>query len=807
MNRPEQHFRARLAVLMVGGALIAALFPMAGSVLAATSITAATNGGAISADTATPSPGTGAWTALGGPVVNEGAAADIPNSGTVTLTLTGSYEFRTTAQGGAVGAAFTATGACALTATTPIITAATITTTLGGTATSGTERCHLTFSGIQVRPIVGVMPNTGALAFSGAITGAAGTLAMVAGTPILQFTTQPSSTATAATAFAAQPIVESVDRFDNPRAADSVTLAIKSGTGTAGAILTCTTNPVATNASGLATFAGCKIDKSGTGYLLRATATGATAVDSTAIAVSPGAAAQLGFATQPARGIPGIAFAAQPVVAIQDAQGNTVTSASTTVTLSLTTGSGTLSCTGGLNKGTTAGVATFAGCRLDAVGVGFKITAAAPSYANVPSASFDVADRLAFTTQPAGAVGGVAFTTQPVVAVRAGASATAVNDNGTVVTLGIKALTGAAGATLTCTSGLTRTAVAGVATFSGCWIDKSSPTGNPYVLVASSLSLAGAESSSLAVVAGAASKLLFTVQPAATNSGVVFAAAPAVSITDAGGNVVTTSTASVTLALGANPGAGTLTCTGGLTKAAVAGVATFTGCSINNAGTGYTLVAASTGLTSATSSAFTVTAPAAVISLVRSTGMVTYGGSVGFSIQFASLGARTVFLEHTYVGSAWTTVATLTTNASGFASTSYAPTRTGYYRVRFAGTPDLSAAFSNVVLVGTRQTVTLFPTHTGVMTIDKGRTITFRSTIRPLRPDLVASSVTFRFYQKVSGSWVLKYERHVSVDAAGTARTAFRFGVSGSWYVMAFAARSPYNSVSRFSQREVFVVH
>ena len=35
MNRPERYFRGRLAVLLTGGALVAALFPMAGSVLAA----------------------------------------------------------------------------------------------------------------------------------------------------------------------------------------------------------------------------------------------------------------------------------------------------------------------------------------------------------------------------------------------------------------------------------------------------------------------------------------------------------------------------------------------------------------------------------------------------------------------------------------------------------------------------------------------------------------------------------------------------------------------------------------------------
>jgi hypothetical protein len=211
--------------------------------------------------------------------------------------------------------------------------------------------------------------------------------------------------------------------------------------------------------------------------------------------------------------------------------------------------------------------------------------------------------------------------------------------------------------------------------------------------------------------------------------------------------------------------------------------------------------------TANTSPAITVVTPA-VISLVRSTGMIAYGTYVGFSIQMNSLGvSRTVYLEHTYVGSSWATVATLSTNASGFVATTYPATRTGYYRVRFAGAADIGAAYSPVVLVGVRQTANLFPTHTGVLTIAKGRTINFRSTVAPLRPDLVASNVTFRFYQKVAGAWVLKYERHVAADTAGTARTTFTFGVRGTWYVMSFADRSPYNAVSRFSQRQVFLVH
>ena len=148
------------------------------------------------------------------------------------------------------------------------------------------------------------------------------------------------------------------------------------------------------------------------------------------------------------------------------------------------TTSGTLACSSSTSSN---GVATFAGCRIDKVGVGDTLIATATGLTSATSALFDVADRLVFTTQPAGAGGGIAFTTQPVVAVRAGATATATHDTKTPVTISIRPGTGATGAILTCTGGLSRTVVAGVASFAGCAIDKASPTSpaNPYVLVAS----------------------------------------------------------------------------------------------------------------------------------------------------------------------------------------------------------------------------------------------------------------------------------------------------------------------------------
>src|SRR5947199_36 len=81
---------------------------------------------------------------------------------------------------------------------------------------------------------------------------------------------------------------------------------------------------------------------------------------------------------------------------------------------------------------------------------------------------------------------------------------------------------------------------------------------------------------------------------------------PAVQATeqDAQGNPATGFTGNVSVAIGTNPSTGTLA--GTKVVAAVGGVATFSGLSIDKVGTGYTLTA--TGAGSATSAAFNITA-------------------------------------------------------------------------------------------------------------------------------------------------------------------------------------------------------
>lgn len=109
------------------------------------------------------------------------------------------------------------------------------------------------------------------------------------------------------------------------------------------------------------------------------------------------------------------------------------------------------------------------------------------------------------------------------------------------------------------------------------------------------------------VTAAAASKLEFTKQPSTANAAVAFGTQPEVTVRDTYGNTATTNTGNVTLSIGTNPGAGTLSCAAN-PRAASAGVASFSGCSINRPGTGYTLTATSGLLTPATSAAFNIIA-------------------------------------------------------------------------------------------------------------------------------------------------------------------------------------------------------
>ena len=428
----------------------------------------------------------------------------------------------------------------------------------------------------------------------------------------LAFTTSPSNS-TGGVAFSPnQPVVTVEDAGGNTVTGDSSTVTLAIGTNPSGGTLTCTGGLSKAASSGVATFAGCKIDKSGNGYTLTATDGSLTSATSGTFNITVGSAAQLAFTPSPSNSTGGTAFGTQPKVTVEDAGGNTVTGDSSTVTLAIGTNpsGGTLTCTGGLSKAASSGVATFAGCKIDKSGNGYTLTATDGSLTSATSGTFNItvgsAAQLAFTPSPSNSTGGVAFSpNQPVVTVEDAGGNTVTTDTSTV-TLAITSGTPTTGGpgTLTCTGGLSKAASSGVATFAGCKIDKS---GNGYTLTATDGSLTSATSGTFNITVGSAAQLAFTPSPSNSTGGTAFGTQPKVTVEDAGGNTVTGDSSTVTLAIGTNPSGGTLTCTGGLSKAASSGVATFAGCKIDKSGNGYTLTATDGSLTSATSGTFNIT--------------------------------------------------------------------------------------------------------------------------------------------------------------------------------------------------------
>jgi hypothetical protein len=154
--------------------------------------------------------------------------------------------------------------------------------------------------------------------------------------------------------------------------------------------------------------------------------------------------------------------------------------------------------------------------------------------------------------------------------------------------------------------------------------------------------LAPGDSAGFTVDPGAASALAFTTQPGSAPVGTTLPGPPTVRVTDNFGNLVTSSSAPVSIALGSNPGGATLG--GTTTRNALSGIAAFSDLTINQAGTGYTLIASSPGLVSVTSGAFNVTLPSGGIiagTVTRASNGTPIAGALVEALQGNSVVAST----------------------------------------------------------------------------------------------------------------------------------------------------------------------
>jgi streptogramin lyase len=144
---------------------------------------------------------------------------------------------------------------------------------------------------------------------------------------------------------------------------------------------------------------------------------------------------------------------------------------------------------------------------------------------------------------------------------------------------------------------VTLAAVDGVASFSGLTLNKPDNV-NVYTLQATSNATNGptpVTTSGFYVVVGPTTELVITTEPPSTvTAGNGFGITVEDEYVSAPNPVNTAFNGNVTIALDANPGPSSLG--GTLTVAAVNGVATFSGLTLNNPGIGYTLQVSSTGL-------------------------------------------------------------------------------------------------------------------------------------------------------------------------------------------------------------------
>jgi len=201
--------------------------------------------------------------------------------------------------------------------------------------------------------------------------------------------TQPSATATAGESFAQQPVIYVTDAAGNLITGDNgrvITAARSLGTGTLQGSLSATT------VGGIATFANLSHTVATT-ISINFAASGLTGATSDKIVVSPAAASQLMFTTQPNGVRTGSPLATQPVVVATDAFGNTSAvglAANFNVMLTLTSGSGSLLGTTAADIGSAAGngTAKFTNVQCSDAGANKQITASAPGLASAVGTAF-----------------------------------------------------------------------------------------------------------------------------------------------------------------------------------------------------------------------------------------------------------------------------------------------------------------------------------------------------------------------------------------------------------------------------------
>jgi hypothetical protein len=422
---------------------------------------------------------------------------------------------------------------------------------------------------------------------------------------------------------------------------------------------------------------------------------------------------------------------------------------------------------------------------------------------------------LEFQVQPGGGPSNLPWAQPPVVRVVDGAGETVTTSN-----LAIHLTAGpSTGGILLCQANPVL-AVNGIATFSGCYLNAS---GAGASLVATAFKLPPITSAPFEV--GPPGPLppgvlqfdfsALRASPTATAEGPIWFEVK-VRIVDPSSNALIItgplSTTPVTLSMPPNPPGATVSCPGGNTVPAVAGVAAFEDCSISKPGSELRLAAIAPGFAETHTGAINVWPPGSPrgpnLSMDTTAFAPVWGEAVGFRVHLLSvpgnapIAGRVIHVQATenpFDPASWRTIGDATTGADGRAIVrGYTPPVNRFYRAMFDGADLLGPAISTGSRVVIRQKVIIRPYRTLTQSIPSGTTITFRAIVRPLRTDPPPGQVTWEIRRILDGQLTLTYDTSPP-DETGTARLPVTFLGRGSWSVRAKVAPTTANANSYYS--------
>ncbi|MHC5543869.1 S8 family serine peptidase, partial [Singulisphaera rosea] len=306
--------------------------------------------------------------------------------------------------------------------------------------------------------------------------------------PQLSITAQPTSVKTGEV-FSLTVSAKDANGNFNPNYSGPITLSLATNPGNGMLSGMLTVNAV----NGVATFTGLSLNKSASGYLIKASGlvSGVTAGTSSSITVTK-VATQLSITTQPPSGVnTGDGFLV--VVKATDANGDVDPNFTGPITLSLASNPGNGMLGGTLTVNVIQGVATFAGLTLNKPGSGYQIKASANGLTAATSSSIAVSTaspQLSITTQPPNGVNTGEGFSLVVTAKDANGDPDSSYTGPVTLSLAANPGNGTLGGTLTVN------AVNGVATFTGLTLDA---VGSGYLINASASGLLSATSSLMTV--------------------------------------------------------------------------------------------------------------------------------------------------------------------------------------------------------------------------------------------------------------------------------------------------------------------